>query len=120
MKRFLISAAVLALSVGITGNAEAKGSSRSGSANYSYHGSRSASQHYRYGHGSPYNTGYHKDYHVPYYQGVHNHFWSSRSWSSRYGCYVYWCPQTYRWFYWCEPFGCYYPIEHCPTGRYAY
>src|SRR5262249_27237837 len=41
-----------------------------------------------------------------------NFYWNSRYWSSRYGCYCYWCPYVNSWYYWCAPQSCYYPISY--------
>jgi hypothetical protein len=50
---------------------------------------------------------------------VHTH-WTRRVFSDYYGCYTYYCPFSTSWYYWCEPFGCYYPVTYCPTGIYVY
>ncbi len=60
------------------------------------------------------------DYHGHCYHGKHFQFWSYCKWYPDYGCHLYWCPVKRVWFYWCEPYGCYYPIDFCPTGVYAY
>jgi hypothetical protein len=45
-----------------------------------------------------------------------NFYWNSRSWSSRYGCYCYWCPYVNSWYYWYAPQSSYYPISYITTA----
>jgi hypothetical protein len=61
-----------------------------------------------------------KDYKGACYYGKNCNFWSKSCFNDHYGCYTYWCPRTYCWFYWCQPYGCYLPVDYCPTGCYAY
>ncbi len=61
-----------------------------------------------------------KDYKGPSYQGKHCNFWSKSCFNQHYGCNTYWCPRSTCWFYWCQPYGCYLPVDYCPTGCYVY
>jgi hypothetical protein len=61
-----------------------------------------------------------KDYKGPCYYGKHCNFWSKSCFNDHFGCYTYWCPRSFCWFYWCQPYGCYLPVEYCPTGCYVY
>jgi hypothetical protein len=54
------------------------------------------------------------------YAGKLQTHWTSSCWSPRYGCVIYFDPFCNCWYYWCQPFGCYYPVTYCPTGIYAY
>jgi hypothetical protein len=115
MKWFLMNAAALILGLAVTGAAVADKGKNSGSSSHYSHHEVKGSYHEYHEYKAPY-----REYKGPYYQGEHNRFWSSRSWSESYGCYLHWCPRERCYFYWCEPFGCYYPTDYCPTGRYDY
>jgi hypothetical protein len=55
-----------------------------------------------------------------YYQGFHHDHWSQRCWFEHCGCHCYFCPQTLYWYYFCVPDNCWYPLHHCPHGRYTW
>jgi hypothetical protein len=38
--------------------------------------------------------------------------WTYSCFSPKYGCNCYWCPYTTCYYYWCEPACCYYPISY--------
>jgi hypothetical protein len=40
------------------------------------------------------------------------HNWSFRRWCDKYGCYCYYCPTDFCYYYWCEPYRCYRPISY--------
>jgi hypothetical protein len=124
MNRFLLSAAVMSLSLALVGSATAadhgRGSHSPGSGSH-FSGSTS---HFsgsdfrstggdRMSHGTKFKGGY-------YFKGKENFHWSSRCWDRHYGCYTYYCPYTYCYYYWCEPDYCYYPITYCPYGKYCW
>jgi hypothetical protein len=52
------------------------------------------------------------------YEGRHHHHWKSQVFSARYGCILYFDPACECHYYWCAPDGCFYPVTHCPHGRY--
>jgi hypothetical protein len=56
----------------------------------------------------------------PYFRCVDPCPWWDCSWSSTYGCNVYFDEECSRWFYLCEPDECFYPVSHCPYGRYVF
>jgi hypothetical protein len=110
MSRLLFAAVTGVLTLALTGPAQAHGVSRSGNVahvstfhtrpSYNFSMNHSFAQRYgtRFSHG--------------YYFGRNNFYWNSRCWSSRYGCYCYWCPYVNCWYYWCAPQCCYYPISY--------
>lgn len=61
-----------------------------------------------------------KDYKGTCYYGKHCNFWSKSCYNEVYGCYTFWCPRTLCWFYWCQPYGCYLPVDYCPAGTYVF
>jgi hypothetical protein len=70
---------------------------------------RNFQQNYYLRHGHNFQYGY-------YYLG-HNHMhWSRVIWDQRYGCYLYYDPWLLKWYYWCAPHNCYYPVEYAPVG----
>jgi hypothetical protein len=109
MRRFLLSAAVVGLSLALGGTAKA---GDRGHSHGSFKGSFSSSS-YHVKFGTKFSGGY-------YYKGRDHNHWSRRSWDDRYGCYRFYCPYTYCYYYWCEPDGCYYPWDYCPYGRYSW
>jgi hypothetical protein len=63
----------------------------------------------------------HHEYHGGHdFRGRYDHRWERRSWDGRYGCYLYWYPAGRAWHYWCAPDACYYPVDYCPYGVYAW
>src|SRR3954447_23409858 len=72
--------------------------------------------------------GEHRDYHREhgkkfehgyYYHGREHRHWTSCYFDDRFGCYLYHCPATEAYYYWCERDTCYYPTTHCPYNTYA-
>lgn len=47
-----------------------------------------------------------------YYFRSNNFYWNTRRWSSRYGCYCYWCPYVNSWYYWSPTQSYYYPLSY--------
>ena len=47
-----------------------------------------------------------------YYFSSKNFYYNTRRWSSRYGCYCYWCPYVNSWYYWSPAQTCYYPLSY--------
>jgi hypothetical protein len=128
MSRFLLSAVAGALTLALSGTAQAghghsSSHSYSGGSSYSkYNGgtfhtsnyskfnagttrSFSTTNSYHLKYGTKFSYGY-------YFSGRNNHFWSSYSFSRRYGCYCYWYPALSCWYYWYAPGNCYYPISY--------
>jgi hypothetical protein len=63
---------------------------------------------------------YHRTYgrsfsHGYFYEGRNHYHWTDYRWSSRYGCYTYYCPSTYCYYYWSEPSQRYYPMSYAET-----
>jgi hypothetical protein len=54
------------------------------------------------------------------YHGYGHNHWSSSCWNDRYRCRTYHCERTRCDYYWCRRDCCYYPVSHCPYGRYDY
>ena len=46
--------------------------------------------------------------------------WSFRIYHSHYRTTVYFCSYTRCFYYWCKPDCRFYPIHHCPYGRYCW
>jgi hypothetical protein len=67
---------------------------------------------YHLNHGRQFNWGW-------CFQGRHHNHWSFCYHDHRYGCYLYYCPCTCGYFYWCETDVCYYPISYCPYNTYC-
>jgi hypothetical protein len=101
----------------------------------SYHSSSNGS--YRsYKGGSPYYTGgssfrsgsysnYHLSHgtsfhHGYYYSGRYHNHWSYSYFDKRFGSYLYRCPATNCWYYYCVPDRRYYPVSYAPYQRYQW
>ena len=56
--------------------------------------------------------------HGYYYKGQYHNHWSKYCWNSSYGCYLYYDPCCFSWYYWCPVAFCYYPVSYCPYGTY--
>jgi hypothetical protein len=54
------------------------------------------------------------------YGGKRQPHWAFRYWNPRLRCWSYWDPGTLRFYYWCAPDACYYPMTTCPSGRFDY
>jgi hypothetical protein len=131
MRRVLLSVAVVSLSLALAGGAGAadrKGShtSKSSPGDYSY---RTSFSNYQSSHGDNFYRSSFSNYHLTYgtpfaggyfYKGKDHSHWSHTRWFEQYGCTCYWCPCTSRYYYWCQPDGCYYPVSHCPYGKYSW
>lgn len=70
-----------------------------------------------------------KDYHLKYgkkfdhgtyYCGFHHKHWVSCVWNKSCGCYCYFDPCCWSWYYWCAPDCCYYPVSYCPYKCYCW
>jgi hypothetical protein len=57
--------------------------------------------------------------HGYFYSGKYHDHWSHYCWYPSYGCYLYYDPCVYSWYYWCAPAYCYYPVSYVPYGTYA-
>ena len=115
MRRFLLSAAAVVIGLALVGTAEAgpkggSGSKGGSSSSHSMHSSYSShSSHMSYTSKSK----------VSYFSKDHFH-WSHCYWWGKYGCYTYYCPSTYCWYYWYEPECCYYPCSYIPYATPVY
>ena len=49
------------------------------------------------------------------YQGKSHCHWTYSCFSPKYGCQCYWCPYTTCYYYWSEPACCYYPVTYVPV-----
>lgn len=112
MNRFLLRTAAVCLLLALAGPAWAgshghgSSSGRSGGSMHGFVSHRfSRSTPYHLQHGTKFSHGY-------YFSGRNHNFWTTQSWSGRYGCYCYWYPGTSSWYYWCAPQSCYYPISY--------
>jgi hypothetical protein len=74
-------------------------------------------------------TGTYHNYHLThgkqfskgiYYPGKYHKHWSYCCFNNNYGCYLYCCPCTNCWYYWCVPDCCYYPVCYVPYGCYCW
>jgi hypothetical protein len=61
---------------------------------------------YNLTHGTKFAHGY-------FYRGRDHFHWSLHRYDSRYGCECYFDPSCSRWYYWCQPDSCYYPVSYC-------
>ena len=70
-----------------------------------------------------------KNYHLTYgkklgkgysYPGKFHTHWNFCCFNKLYGCYLYYCPCTFVWYYWCEPDCCYYPVWYVPYRCYVW
>jgi hypothetical protein len=55
-----------------------------------------------------------------YYPGKYQSHWSYCCFNSKFGCYLYWCPCTCGWYYYCTPDCCYYPVCYVPYRCYCW
>lgn len=115
MNRLLLSAVAGILTLALSspawagGHGHSYGSSSGGSHSFVSHSGTSRSY--------TTNTSYHTRFgtkfsHGYYFSGPNHHFWTSRNWSSRYGCYCYWYPGNSSWYYWSAAQNGYYPIGY--------
>lgn len=68
---------------------------------------------YHLTHGRKFDFGY------CYFGRVQPH-WVSETFCQPLGCTIYFDPCTGEWYYWCEPYECYFPVSYCPAGTYAF
>ena len=54
------------------------------------------------------------------YSGKFHTHWNFCCFNKLYGCYLYYCPCTFVWYYWCEPDCCYYPVWYVPYRVYVW
>jgi hypothetical protein len=134
MSRLLKSVVVVVMGLAVAGTARADSHHGQSSHGSSYTPSSSKSTSYKDSHKGTHDKDYHKstydkDYHKKFgtsfkygyfYKGKSHRHWTSCYWSKSYGCTIYWCPCTCEWYYWCQPYDCYYPVSYCPTGCYSY
>ena len=112
MYRFLMSAAVIGLSLALSATAQARDNrpvAASGCRDYHYYSHTTVCRDYHLTHGTKYSWGY-------CYPGRNHCQWSYRCWNDTYNCTTYWCPSTRCHYYWCERDCCYYPVHHRPYG----
>jgi hypothetical protein len=55
-----------------------------------------------------------------YFPGKFHNHWNFCCFNKWYGCYLYYCPCTFVWYYWCEPDCCYYPVWYVPYRCYVW
>jgi hypothetical protein len=67
-----------------------------------------SSRDYHRTHGRSFSHGY-------FYEGRQHSHWTNYRWSSRFGCYTYFCPSTSCYYYWSEPTQCFYPVSYAET-----
>ncbi len=125
MKRVLLSAAAVALSLAVAATAQAgpKGGNRGGSSgNYSQNNNHNTQNVYK--------TSNVKDYHLSNgfklkdggysYKGKDHHQWAYKCWYAKYGCECYYCPSACCWYYWYPQDSCYYPVSYIPQYTPTY
>jgi hypothetical protein len=100
MKRFIYTFALIALTLAgmTTANATDTG--------------KSAPMHSQARHGTKFEHGV-------YYAGRDHNHWKSCYFDDRFGCYLYMCPTTNAYYYWCEAEVRYYPTSYCPYGNFG-
>jgi hypothetical protein len=99
MKRTILTSLALTVMLGLTGSVQANPMSKPGS---SGKGNSNDHRHDSSRRGRDYSR------------------WSSRYFDHRFGCYLYCCPNTESYYYWCAKDDCYYPTDHCPYGTYGF
>jgi hypothetical protein len=111
MKRILLSAAVVTMSLAFAGTALAGGKSgvSKGPTGPGHSlGSKSSNFHnYHVKFGTSFKFG-------NFYRGREHFHWTKWYWNPTYRCYFYWCPSTCCYYYWSEPSCCYFPISYIP------
>lgn len=115
MVRCLLPAVAAALTLALSSPAHARGPGHAGGMSRPYvsHNFNSGMSHNFH---SGINHSFARNYGTRFSHGysfsARNFYYSSRCWSSRYGCYCYWCPYVNSWYYWCGGQSCYYPISY--------
>jgi hypothetical protein len=128
MKKFILSVAVVGLSVGLAaagpksgGNGGGNGpkgngpSGGSGPSSHTVHSGGSMPGSWKGGSGSGHDfvQKYAKSFGGGFcYPGKGHSHWTYSCYSKKFGCSCYWCPYTSCYYYWCEPACCYYPITY--------
>jgi len=54
------------------------------------------------------------------YHGFNHCHWSYCCFDRYLGCYTYWCPCTCSYYYYCQPYECFYPVTYCPCQTYVF
>src|SRR5262249_32935961 len=54
------------------------------------------------------------------YFGRHHRHWTSSYFDNRFDCYLYLCPSTQAYYYWCERDVCFYPLSYCPYTTFSF
>jgi len=75
-------------------------------------------------------TNKYKDYHLKHgkklgkngycYPGKYHNHWQYCCFNLSFGCYLYCCPCTNCWYYYCVPDCCYYPVWYVPYWTYSW
>jgi hypothetical protein len=68
---------------------------------------------YHLTHGKKFGKGY-------CYPGKFHKHWDFCCFNKGYGCFLYYCPCTFGWYYFCEPDCCYYPVWYVPYRCYVW
>jgi hypothetical protein len=110
MRRILLSAVI---GLAAAGAASAGDGGSRGHRDNDRHERHEHYKDYRFTHGTKFEHGW-------CYKGKEHHHWSERCYSNRYGCDIFYCPSACGWFYFCEPDCCYYPVSHCPYGKFCF
>jgi hypothetical protein len=119
MRRILMSVAISLVTAGAAMAGGSHGHDRDrdrGHDSYRSHDSnhsRDSYKDYHLTHGTKFEHGY-------FYKGKEHSHWSSRCYSERYGCQIYYCPSACCWYYFCTPDCCYYPVSYCPHGKFGF
>jgi hypothetical protein len=108
MRRMILTVAALVLGLAVVSTADAGGRYESRGSRGSYRGNEFHNYHIT--HGSRMRDGRY------FYKGHDHHQWTHRYWYGKYGCYTYYCPSTYCWYYWYSQDNCYYPVSYIKTA----
>lgn len=140
MKRLVTSAALVVVSLGLTGMAQAGGGGDHGGGSHGGGSFHSSGTHYSSGghsghYGSSHSTNHFnsssqshwgwQSYCKPYGRGYcissyNCPTWSYSCWNASYGCYLYYDSLSCNWFYFCPRGNCYYSVNECPYGTYSF
>jgi hypothetical protein len=115
MRRYLLSAVISVATAGVAmaGGSAHNSHDRDSHRSHDSYRSRDSFKDYRFTHGTKFEHGY-------FYKGKEHSHWSSRCYSERYGCDIYYCPSVCCWYYFCTPDCCYYPVSFCPYGKFGF
>jgi hypothetical protein len=114
MRRILLSVAVAILSLGLVASVHAGPKGGSGGGHGGKNGKNGGGHMGDHGKGH----GDHKGMHS--FKGRHGHRWGERRFDRRYGTRIYFNADAGRWYYWCPPDDCFYPVDYCPYGTYSW